>query len=90
VTKEATAEAAASAAETVMGKPKKKAVDGYMRVTADQWSAVSLPQANGQREAPESAPGHSQGIVPTLRGIYIKHFLAWLGHWVGFDHIGGT
>jgi hypothetical protein len=21
---------------------------------------------------------------------HIKHFLAWLGHWVGFDHMGGT
>ena len=55
---------------------------GYMRVTADQWSAVSLPQAkaspNGQREAPESAPGHSQGIVPTLRGILNISWLGWV------------
>jgi hypothetical protein len=50
---------------------------GYMRVTADQWSAVSLPQANGQREAPESVPGHSQGIVPTLRGILNISWLGW-------------
>ena len=49
-----------------------------MRVTADQWSAVSLPQANGQREAPESVPGHSQGIVPTLRGILNISWLGWV------------
>ena len=42
---------------------------GYMRATADQWSAVSLPQANGLRKAPECFPGHSQGIVPALRDI---------------------
>ena len=53
-------------------------LDGYMRVTADQWSAVSLPQANGQREAPESVPGHSQGIVPTLRGILNISWLGWV------------
>ena len=47
-------------------------------VTADQWSAVSLPQANGQREAPESAPGHSQGIVPALRGILNISWLSWV------------
>ena len=51
---------------------------GYMRVTADQWSAVSLPQANGQREAPESVPGHSQGIVPALRGILNISWLGWV------------
>ena len=54
------------------------ALSGYMRVTADQWSAVSLPQANGQREAPESAPGHSQGIVPALRGILNISWLGWV------------
>jgi len=53
-------------------------VNGYMRVTADQWSAVSLPQANGQREAPESAPGHSQGIVPALRDILNISWLGWV------------
>ena len=31
----------------------KYALDGYMRPTANQWLAVSAPQANGKRKAPE-------------------------------------
>ena len=42
---------------------------GYVRATACQRQAVSAPQANGRRKAPECFPGHSQGIVPTLRDI---------------------
>ena len=46
-----------------------KHFSGYVRATACQRQAVSAPQANGRRKAPECFPGHSQGIVPTLRDI---------------------
>jgi hypothetical protein len=45
-----------------------------MRVTADQWSAESAPQANGLRKAPECFPGHLNSSTDPKR--HIKHFLA--------------
>jgi hypothetical protein len=49
------------------------------KCTAGQW------QAEGPRVLSRAFPRHS-----TDPKGHIKHFLAWLGHWVGFDHIGGT